>query len=54
MATHINPLAGKPAPISSLINVAKLVTAYHEFEPDHELPWPIANATDSQRGAGER
>jgi phosphoglucomutase len=34
MTTHINPLAGKPAPISSLIDVAKLVTAYYEIEPD--------------------
>jgi phosphoglucomutase len=34
MTTHISPLAGKPAPISSLIDVAKLVTAYYEVEPD--------------------
>ena len=32
--THINALAGKPAPASSLIDVAKLVTAYYEIEPD--------------------
>jgi phosphoglucomutase len=34
MTTHISPLAGKPAPQSSLIDVAKLVTAYYEIEPD--------------------
>ena len=34
MTTRIDPLAGKPAPLSSLINVAKLVTAYYEIEPD--------------------
>jgi phosphoglucomutase len=34
MTTPINPLAGKPAPPSSLIDVAKLVTAYYEIEPD--------------------
>jgi phosphoglucomutase len=34
MTTHINPLAGKPAPQSSLINVAKLITAYYEIKPD--------------------
>jgi len=34
MTTLISPLAGKPAPASSLIDVAKLVTAYYEIEPD--------------------
>jgi phosphoglucomutase len=34
MTTHISALAGKPAPLSSLINVAKLVTAYYEIKPD--------------------
>jgi phosphoglucomutase len=34
MTTHINPLAGKPATQSSLINVAKLITAYYEIKPD--------------------
>jgi hypothetical protein len=40
MATHVNPLAGKPASISSLINVAKLVTAYYECEPDPSFRGP--------------
>jgi phosphoglucomutase len=34
MTTLTNPLAGKPAPASSLIDVAKLVTAYYEVKPD--------------------
>jgi phosphoglucomutase len=34
MTTQINPLAGKPAPLSTLIDVAKLVTAYFEIRPD--------------------
>ncbi len=34
MTTHISPLAGKTAPFSSLINVAKLVSAYYEIKPD--------------------
>jgi phosphoglucomutase len=34
MTTLISALAGKPAPYSSLINVAKLVTAYYEIKPD--------------------
>ena len=34
MTNPISPLAGKPAPLSSLIDVAKLVTAYYEIEPD--------------------
>ena len=34
MTTHVSPLAGKPAPLSSLIDVAKQVTAYFEVRPD--------------------
>jgi len=34
MTPGISPLAGKPAPPSSLIDVAKLVTAYFEMKPD--------------------
>jgi phosphoglucomutase len=32
-----SPLAGKPAPISSLIDVAKLVAAYFECKPDPKI-----------------
>ena len=34
MATRISPLAGKPAPPASLVNIAKLVTAYYSEHPD--------------------
>jgi len=34
MTTQISPLAGKPAPMASLIDVAKLVTSYYEIKPD--------------------
>jgi len=34
MTTQISPLAGKPAPIPSLIDVAKLVTCYYDIKPD--------------------
>jgi phosphoglucomutase len=34
VTTLISPLAGKPAPLSSLIDVAKLVTAYYEIKPN--------------------
>ncbi len=34
MTTQMNPMAGKPAPLSSLIDVAKLVTAYFSVRPD--------------------
>jgi len=34
----VNPLAGKPAPPSILVDVAKLVTAYFTERPDVEFP----------------
>ncbi|MBW4046858.1 MAG: alpha-D-glucose phosphate-specific phosphoglucomutase [Proteobacteria bacterium] len=34
MNTHISPLAGKAAPVESLVDVAKLVTAYYVNIPD--------------------
>ncbi|HEY5363929.1 MAG TPA: phosphoglucomutase (alpha-D-glucose-1,6-bisphosphate-dependent) [Aestuariivirga sp.] len=34
MSEHINPLAGKPAPASLLVNVPRLVTAYFTLVPD--------------------
>ena len=32
-AAQVHPLAGKPAPGSLLINIAKLVTAYNTDQP---------------------
>jgi phosphoglucomutase len=52
MTTHINPLAGKPATQSSLINVAKLITAYYEIEPDPTLAAQrVVFGTSGHRGS---
>jgi len=34
MSTVISPLAGKPAPVASLVDVAKLLSAYADLRPD--------------------
>ncbi len=52
MATRISPLAGKPAPRSSLVNVAKLVTAYYSDVPDPSVPAQrVAFGTSGHRGS---
>ena len=52
MPTKINPLAGKLAPQSSLINVAKLVTAYYSNVPDPAVPAQrVAFGTSGHRGS---
>ena len=52
MATQVNALAGKPAPPSSLVNVAKLVTAYYSQLPDPSLPTQrVAFGTSGHRGS---
>ena len=38
MSTRISPLAGKPAPLSVLIDVDKLVAAYFSERPDPTVP----------------
>lgn len=38
MTIKTNPLAGKPAPASLLVNVPKLVTAYYSTVPDTAVP----------------
>ena len=51
MATHVNPLDGNPAPISSLIDVAKLVTAYDQIEPHSAVAAQrVAFGTSGYRG----
>jgi hypothetical protein len=37
MSTKISPLAGKPAPLSMLVNVPRLVTAYYAERPDPSI-----------------
>ena len=52
MTSPISPLAGKPAPQSSLIDVAKLVTAYYEIEPDPTVAAQrVAFGTSGHRGS---
>ena len=52
MTTQISPLAGKPASQSSLIDVAKLVTAYYEIKPDPTLSAQrIVFGTSGHRGS---
>jgi phosphoglucomutase len=52
MTTHISPLAGKPAPFSSLIDVAKLVTAYFEVRPDPAIAAQrVVFGTSGHRGS---
>jgi phosphoglucomutase len=52
MTSRISPLAGKPAPASSLIDVAKLVTAYYEIEPDPAVPAQrVVFGTSGHRGS---
>jgi len=48
----ISPLAGKPAPAESLLNVAKLVTAYYSEVPDPAIPLQqVAFGTSGHRGS---
>ncbi|HEX7436181.1 MAG TPA: phosphoglucomutase (alpha-D-glucose-1,6-bisphosphate-dependent) [Caldimonas sp.] len=52
MATRINPLAGTPAPPSSLVDVAKLVTAYYSEQPDPTVSAQrVAFGTSGHRGS---
>ena len=52
MATSISPLAGKPAPQSSLVNVAKLITSYYLDVPDPTVAAQrVAFGTSGHRGS---
>ena len=52
MASPISPLAGKPAPQSSLVNVAKLVAAYYSDAPDPAVAAQrVAFGTSGHRGS---
>lgn len=51
MATRINPLAGKPAPDASLIDVDGLIAAYCDNVPDPAVPAQrVAFGTSGHRG----
>ncbi len=52
MQTRLSPLAGQPAPLSSLVNVAALVTAYYTETPDPDvIEQQIAFGTSGHRGS---
>jgi len=52
MSTHISPLAGTPAPPSSLIDVGKLLAAYFSMRPDPTLAAQrVAFGTSGHRGS---
>nr|MDP2192010.1 phosphoglucomutase (alpha-D-glucose-1,6-bisphosphate-dependent) [Rhodoferax sp.] len=52
MSMRISPLAGKPAPQSSLVNVAKLVAAYYSDAPDPAVAAQrVAFGTSGHRGS---
>ena len=44
-------LAGQPAPIDSLVNVPRLISAYYSYKPDPENPaHQVAFGTSGHRG----
>jgi len=52
MSPRISPLAGKPAPKSLLVDVAKLLAAYIELRPDAGVPAQrVAFGTSGHRGS---
>ncbi len=52
MTTQISPLAGKPAPPNSLIDVEKLIAAYFSERPDPGVPAQrVAFGTSGHRGS---
>ena len=49
---NISPLAGKPAPVSALLDVSKLVTAYYAQRPDPAVRGErVAFGTSGHRGS---
>ncbi len=51
----VHPLAGKPAPESILVDVARLVTAYYAEKPDVSVPEQrVAFGTSGHRGSALR
>ena len=48
----VNPMAGKPAPASLLVNVPKLITAYYSERPDPAVPAQrVVFGTSGHRGS---
>lgn len=52
MPNDVSPLAGKPVEPSTLVNVARLVTAYFAGKPDPGIPSQrVAFGTSGHRGS---
>jgi phosphoglucomutase len=52
MVAEVNPLAGKTAPPSLLVNVPRLLTAYFTGKPDPAVPSQrVAFGTSGHRGS---
>ena len=52
MPENLSPLAGKLAPIESLINVSQLLDAYYSIQPDPENPLQqVSFGTSGHRGS---
>jgi phosphoglucomutase len=52
LSPRINPLAGKPAPAASLVNIPRLITAYYSERPDPSVPAQrVAFGTSGHRGS---
>src|SRR5580704_16505774 len=52
MSSTLSPLAGKPAPLSILVNVAKLLDDYYALRPDpHEPSQRVMFGTSGHRGS---
>ena len=52
MTMNANPLAGKPAPASMLVNAPRLVTAYYSNTPNPALaPQRVSFGTSGHRGS---
>ncbi len=52
MSARLNPLAGKPAPAASLVNVPRLITAYYSERPDPSVASQrVAFGTSGHRGS---
>jgi phosphoglucomutase len=52
LSPRVNPLAGKPAPAASLVNIPRLITAYYSERPDPSIPAQrVAFGTSGHRGS---
>jgi phosphoglucomutase len=52
LSPRLNPLAGKPAPAASLVNIPRLITAYYSERPDPSVAsQKVAFGTSGHRGS---